>query len=229
MKEITLIVITGLLVINLYNVKEEKVYFAKKQSPIDVTSGPDWSLAQKLDDFSYPWREEIPSATIFQAVWDDHNFWFRFEVEDENILVYRDKDLKEEVVYSDRVEIFFKKDDKMTPYFCLEMDPLSRVLDYDAHFYRKVNFGWKWPDNGLSVKGTKTGTGYVVEGNISLASLKKLGMLNDGKLLAGLFRGECVALNGKNADLRWISWVDPQTERPDFHVPSAFGVIELVE
>ncbi len=229
MKAIALLIIAGLLVINSCNVKKEKVYFAKKQAGIDVNTGPDWSAAQKLTDFSYPWREETPAATAFQAVWDEHNFWFRFEVEDDNILVFRDQDLKEEVVYSDRVEIFFKKDDEMTPYFCLEMDPLSRVLDYDAHFYRKVNFGWKWPDNGLSVKGSKTDNGYIVEGRISLASLEKLEILKERKLLAGLFRGECVALNGKNADLRWISWVDPKTEQPDFHVPSAFGVIALVE
>ena len=217
------------LTISLSHVKKEKVYIAKKQPhPVGV-EGPDWSVAQRLDDFTYPWKNMVPSQTIFKASWDDHKFYFRFEVEDDNILTYHDTDHKEEVVYSDRVEIFFKKDDRMSPYFCLEMDAAGRVLDYEAHFYRKVNFSWKWPDNGLSVTATKSAKGYVVEGSIDLASLKALGMLNGNRMLAGLFRGECVGLNGKKAELQWISWVDPETTKPDFHVPSAFGIIELME
>jgi hypothetical protein len=40
---------------------------------------------------------------------------------------------------------------------------------------------------------------------------------------AGLYRGECVKLEGDKATLRWISWVDPKTANPDFHVASSFG------
>lgn len=210
-------------------VKEEKTYIAKKQPDPVGTQGPDWLMVQKLTDFTYPWQDEIPPPTIFQAVWDDHKFYFRFEVADNNILTYHDTDHKEEVVYSDRAEIFFKKDDDMSPYFCLEMDAAGRVLDYEAHYYRKVDFKWEWPDNGLSVSSTRSPTGYIVEGDISLSSLKRLGILDGNRMQAGLFRGECVSLKGKEADLKWISWVHPGTSKPDFHVPSAFGIIELAE
>jgi hypothetical protein len=27
----------------------------------------------------------------------------------------------------------------------------------------------------------------------------------------------------------WISWVDPKTEEPDFHVPTSLGWLEIVE
>ena len=218
-----------IIVMNSYNLKEEKIYISKKQPASELATGPNWSIVQKMDDFSYPWRSEIPPATIFQSAWDDRNFYFRFEVTDHNILTYRDTDHKEEVIYSDRVEIFFKKDDQMSPYFCLEMDAIGRVLDYEAHFYRKVDFNWTWPDNGLSVTSSRLANGYVVEGSISLSSLKTLGILDGQRMLAGIFRGECVSLKDKNADLKWISWVDPGTEKPDFHVPSAFGVIDLKE
>ena len=221
------LIFTLMITINFCNVKEEKIYTTVKQ-PYGKVS-PDWTNANKLHDFIYPWQDEVPPATNFQAVHDGYKFYFRFEVEDDNILTYRNTDHKEEVVYSDRVEIFFAKDDQMSPYFCLEMDAAGRVLDYEAHYYRKVNFNWQWPENGLSVVSTRSPKGYTIEGSISLASLKTLGILNAGRIRAGLFRGECVALNGKNADLRWISWVDPGTTKPDFHVPSAFGVIELAE
>lgn len=223
----TRLIFAFIIVINACNLKKEKTYIASKQ-PTGVV-GPDWTKANKLYDFIYPWRDDVPSRTNFQAVHDGHKFYFRFEVEDNNILTYRDTDHKEEVVYSDRVEIFFKKDDRMSPYFCLEMDAAGRVLDYEAHYYRKMNFNWQWPENGLSVASTQSANGYTVEGSISLASLKALGILDKGRMLTGLFRGECVELNGKNADLKWISWINPGTPKPDFHVPSAFGVIELAE
>jgi hypothetical protein len=27
----------------------------------------------------------------------------------------------------------------------------------------------------------------------------------------------------------WMAWVDPKTEEPDFHVPTSFGWLEIVE
>ncbi len=27
----------------------------------------------------------------------------------------------------------------------------------------------------------------------------------------------------------WMSWVDPKTEEPDFHVPTSLGWLEIVE
>jgi hypothetical protein len=49
------------------------------------------------------------------------------------------KNDKLEVVNSERVEIFFRKDEALTPYYGLELDANGRVLDYEAEYHRKFN------------------------------------------------------------------------------------------
>jgi hypothetical protein len=134
-----------------------------------------------------------------------------------------------EVVDSDRVEIFFKSDDRLDPYYCLEMDPLGRVLDYRASFYRKFEYNWQWPgSNQLQIKSDYTDQGYTIEGSITMASLKELNLLKNNELQAGLFRGECLKMRDPESTFSWISWIKPESVRPDFHIPSSFAVIKLV-
>jgi len=43
-----------------------------------------------------------------------------------------------------------------------------------------------------------------------------------------LFRAEFShGKQGKEVRQDWISWCDPGGEVPDFHVPSAFGILEF--
>ena len=133
-----------------------------------------------------------------------------------------------EVVDSDRVEIFFRRDEQLDPYYCLELDPLSRVLDYKAGYYRQFDFEWHWPGlKDLVVNGMFSEPGYAVEGSATLASLSRLGLLQNNILEAGLFRGQCLKLPPE-PEFKWISWAKPESSTPDFHIPSAFGRIVLV-
>lgn len=188
-----------------------------------------WNEAEVNTDFSYPWENCEAPLTTFRALYDDENFYFRFDVEDENVLTFVDQNHKMEVVDSDRVEIFFRRDKELNPYYCLEMDAHARVLDYVTNYYRKFDYNWAWPENKLEVKASNNDKGYVVEGSIKLSSLRELGLLNGNVLEAGLYRGYCMELpaQDKEADLRWISWVKPDAEEPDFHIPSSFGKLIL--
>ena len=67
----------------------------------------------------------------------------------------------------------------------------------------------------------------MVEGSITLASLRDLDLLNNDELQAGLFRGECLKAGDTQSSFSWISWVKPDSDHPDFHIPSSFGVIKL--
>jgi hypothetical protein len=49
----------------------------------------------------------------FRALWDDTNLYFRFDVETPSALTYVKDNNKMEVVDSDRVEIFFRRDARM--------------------------------------------------------------------------------------------------------------------
>jgi hypothetical protein len=164
----------------------------------------------------------------FRALWDDARFYFRFDVETTGVLIYFHDNNKMEVLDSDRVEIFFKSDDRLNPYYCLEMDPLGRVLDYRASFYRKFEYEWQWPGNKqLHIQSEYTKHGYKVEGSLTMASLKELDLLKNNELQAGLFRGECRKMRDPQSSFDWISWIKPESVRPDFHIPSSFGVIKL--
>ncbi len=191
-----------------------------------------WQEATAMSDFIYPWREEIPPQTTFKALWDDENLYFLYRAEDEDIVLKMDSSLSEKMqaVASDRVEIFFKSDDKMDPYYSLEMDALGRVFDSKGKHYREIDANWSWPEGGLILKASQDESGYWVEGAISLASLKELGMLLEGNLLkVGLYRGEYVRMGNDEIDIKWISWVKPDSPTPDFHIPSSFGRLQLVE
>ena len=124
-------------------------------------------------------------------------------------------------------EIFFRIDEKLNPYYCLEIDPLGRVLDYRGNFHRKFDRDWSWPEKGLQVKTHRSEDGYTLELAIAKASLEQLGLLRSHTLQAGLYRADCFP--GKNGprDFKWISWIRPESPSPDFHIPSSFGELRL--
>jgi len=186
-----------------------------------------WGTANLLTDFVYPWDSAVAPATSFSALWDGEWLYGLYRVKDDSIFTVVKRNDKIDVAASDRVEIFLKKDDLMNPYYCLELDADGRVLDYNAFYYRKVNYPWSWPSGQLTVKAARVRGGYIVEFGISIRSLQDLGLLKDGRLQAGLFRAECKGIVEGRSDLRWISWVRPRTDHPDFHTPSAFGVLVL--
>ena len=209
---------------SLYQVERMK----RAGSPVTDLNAIDWSNSNLLTDLISPWQQ-APSNTTFQALWDDQYLYFKFDVKEENILIYRDQDLEREVVGSERVEIFFRRDDQLNPYYCLEMDASGRVYDYKASHYRQFEDTWTWPQDQLLVEAKRSEGGYAVLGKIGLRSLEELGLLKEDTLQAGLFRGHCLEAGGGDSSFHWISWVDPETEKPDFHVASSFGELVLVE
>lgn len=209
-----------------------QTYTVKKVSAgtIEITGKGDaalWSTANLLTDFTYPWEKAPAPATAFSALWDEQWLYCLYRVKDSSVMIYKNNNDKKETGSSDRVEIFLKADDSMSPYYCLELDASGRVLDYSATYYRQMNYSWQWPKGQLIVKTSKTEDGYIVETAIGIQSLKALGLLQNNRLQAGLFRAECKSIQNGKADLRWISWIKPQSAQPDFHIPSAFGTLIL--
>ena len=189
-----------------------------------------WDKSGLLTDFTLPWNQELAQPTSFRALWSDQYYYFLYHVVDLDIVAPSEARDEVNVLPSDRIEIFFKVNDAMDPYYCLEMDSKGRVLDYEGRFYRNSNFEWDWPAEEIDVKAQLTPDGYSVEGKISLKSLRELGIINpDESLSAGLFRGDYFHVNAGKTSVRWISWVIPDSSKPDFHIPSAFGKLALVK
>ncbi len=198
-----------------------KVYSIHKLSAFE-----NWDGFSSVDDFSYPWRSEAAPKTLFQAYYDDVAIHFRFLAYGPTPFVYVKDNNKLEVIHSERVEIFFRTDERMQPYYVLEMDPHGRVLDYKANHYREFDRGWEWPDS-LAIQTAKKEDHYTLQGKFNIETLQELNLIQDNEIQIGLYRGHCTEmLNGK-ANVKWISWVDSGTDEPDFHVPSSFGVLRL--
>ena len=188
--------------------------------------GP-WSQAEALTDFTYPWREDTPPITTFRALCDDQYFYFLYEVVDTSLYVSTETGQETDVMNSDRVELFFLSNGTMNPYYCLEIDPHAQLFDYESRYYRKSNLPWTWPTGDIEIKALPYGGGYAIAGRISLTSLQKVGAIREGKMEVGLFRANVVGMTKDGPAFRWISWVRPAADEPDFHIPSAFGTLVL--
>jgi hypothetical protein len=187
-----------------------------------------WKKTAVLTDFTYPWQAEKAPATSFAALWDGKWLYCLYRVTDDSVITPVKKNNKLDVGAADRVEIFMMRDSTMLPYYyCLEMDVAGRVLDYRASYYRKMDYKWEWPTDQFMIKTARVKDGYTVEIAISIQSLNKLGLLRNKRLRAGLFRAERKSMKEGTAGLHWISWVKPKAKKPDFHIPSAFGVLVL--
>ncbi|KAB5488194.1 MULTISPECIES: carbohydrate-binding family 9-like protein [Flagellimonas] len=190
-----------------------------------------WKSLPILTDFKQPWNSGFIQKTAFKACHDKDWLYLNYRVEDSSVHVQKISGHKLEVVHGDRVEIFFKTDALLKTYYCLEVDPDGRILDYTAAFYRKFDYEWSWPEGHLSAKAGRTDSGYWVELKVSLKSLQDLDILKNGAIGAGIYRGDCRNLGHfpvNESEFVWITWVDPMTEEPDFHVPSSFGRLKLL-
>jgi hypothetical protein len=213
-----------------------------------VAAEPAWSQANVERRFFFPWKRDPAPATEFRALCDDAFLYFTFRVEDADIYVLDKLRDEEDAVFEDRAEMYFVRDDRMQDYYCLEVDSRGRAYDYRGSYYRRLDPSWNW--QGLETNASPIERGYVVEGRLPLASLEALGFprLRPGeKIRCGLYRAEfshdrsgrtvvqqeTIHNRGRKLDIpppleEWISWVDPKTPEPDFHVPSSLGWLEVV-
>lgn len=200
-----------------------------KRYPVRARVGAlDWSTAACLSDFSFPWQDTRPPATEFRALHSAERLHFRFDCVDHDLVLGAGVTAKERVLGSDRVELFFTPDLELNPYFCLEMEPRGDVYAYRARTYRKFEDDFAF--EGLELTASIDLNRYAVEGSLPLATLRDLGALKAGarELLVGVYRAEFSHLPSGGVHFGWLSWLQPITEKPDFHVPSSFGVWELL-
>ncbi|MCL6265456.1 sugar-binding protein [Flagellimonas myxillae] len=190
-----------------------------------------WERAQVLQHFSQPWGDADCPKISFRALHNYEYLFLRYQVTNPKVLIFEGQGGKMDVVQSERVEIFLAQDPKLQTYYCLEIDPSERILDYTASFHRDFDYNWSWPKGHLFATAQIRPEDYQVDVRISKESLEQLGLIHQNRILAGIYLGHCEALPDENcgqSTLNWLTWIDPKRKTPDFHVPATFGTLELM-
>ncbi|MBS7231048.1 endoxylanase [Flavobacterium psychroterrae] len=190
---------------------------------VDFSNLSFWENANCLTDFSSPWDKNPISKIEFRALHDLENFYFNFRVFDTDVFIDKKDNSFDSIGNSDRVELFFRTNESLNPYYCLEIDTSGRIMDFKAHPDKDFDFNWNWPKNEIEVKTSKDEISFIVEGRISIQSLKDLNLIKNNALEAGVFSAKFSLAENLQYEPTWISWVDPNTETPNFHIASSFG------
>lgn len=189
---------------------------------------PLWEKAVILNDFSSPWHFESVEDIEFRAIHDGETLFVSYKVSDTHLHIDTTDDTKKSINNSDRVELFLRSDKHLDPYYCLEIDPLARVQDFIARPNREFDFSWGWPKEAIEIRSYITETFFSVEVAISMESLNQFKLIQkDGSIEAGIYRAKYNQQQNGQFAPTWITWVDPQTDTPDFHIASSFGKLKL--
>ena len=185
-----------------------------------IISEREWKQGALMKGLVAPWDTDYIDYTKFNAFISHDYFNFCFSVIDSTLITLPFKD-ELTITSEDRVELFFSSSTSLNKYYCIEIDPNGNVLDYSAKYYRDFVESWNFKSAEIAAK--TTNHGYLVEGRILLNELKTLGILEQFYL--GIFRADFKSPNPE--DVTWISWIDPLSSNPDFHIPSALGRVTL--
>jgi len=189
-----------------------------------------WKKVSIFRNFVSPWNEKPFGETTFQYQNDPTWFYFLFKVVDNDIqLCDTSLNNAQNVLRSDRVELFFAKDSIMQPYYTFEMDAANRLFDarcnilpktktqYSKH-PKQINANWHISEKDLQFKAIQIKKGYQVEGKIAMSFLQKEQLIANNKLWCGIQRADFSATNST----QWICAKDPKTSYPEFHYWGVF-------
>jgi len=202
-----------------------------QNSNTNITDFKRWKDIKMFSNFVSPWDEQPYGETTFQYYNDTSWFYFLFRVDDDDIqLCDTSNNEAQNVLQSDRVELFFTKDSLMQPYYTFEMDAASRLFDARCLIHQKnktnkkeIDANWNICKEDLQFKSTKGKNGYRVEGKIAMSFLQKNHLTNNGKLWCGIQRANFHT----EGEPQWICAKDPGTNYPEFHCWGVFIELEI--
>ena len=180
-----------------------------------------------LTNFSSPWDNEPVKKIDFKAIHNSEKIFFLFKVYDNQTHIHPSKDKTDSINNSDRVELFFRSDASLNPYYCLEIDTTARIMDFKAKPNKEFDFNWNWPSQEIAIKSSIESNHFIVEIAISIQSLKDLNLIKKGQIETGIYRAKYNQQNDNTFQPTWITWINPNTETPNFHTPTSFGLLEF--
>lgn len=100
-------------------------------------------------------------------------------------------------------------------------------MDFKAKPNKNFEFDCNWASKDIDVRSVIEDNYFVVQIVISIQSLKNLSLLKEDEIETGIFRAKYNKEKDNSFQPTWISWVKPDSETPNFHIPSSFGVLVL--
>lgn len=170
------------------------------------------SGSSEINGLYAPW-DSLSDRTKFRCFSDAETFYFVYEVEDSTLTYTSGFKGEPDVEKEDRVEIFFSPGEDMSVYYCAEIDPLGRVLDYSSRYYRGMDYDWDF--STLRLSGMIDNRSYRVWGSVAKSELIDLGCDLAGGFYLGVFRADY----RPDMTVNWYSAVSTDDEFPDFHKP----------
>ena len=183
------------------------------QRPIDVGKG------FEVQAFHAPW-DHLSNRNRFYSYSSEERFFFTFEVLDSTLTLTEPFTSEADVEPEDRVELFFSPARGMNEYYCAEIDPKGRVLDYKARHYRQFDYSWNF--TSLKVSTQLTPWGYRIGGSLLRSELEQLGCNLEKGFWMGIFQDDFQ----QDGSVHWYSFIPTADTVPDFHKPDVlFGCV----
>lgn len=192
-----------------------------------------WIAAPDVGKFKFPWwKEGKQEQTIAKLLWDDDHLYVSFLCEDAHI--WAEHVQRDSAVYRDDcVELFTAPNpDQPDVYFNIEMNVLGIFLDqYHPQGPGKPMPG-EWDGEGIRIATSVVGTlndeededqYWVLEAAIPLQNFAQVAAQIPPQ------PGDVWHLNlnrcGGKTNEQFSQFCPSQTERPNFHRPSDFGLV----
>ena len=185
--------------------------FSNGESPLSISVG---EAETSVKGFHAPWHGLPDDGTSLSFRYSSDSVHFRFEVAESSFCVQEDFPQERVVDGEDRVELFFSPTRDMSkPYYCIEIDPLGRPMDYKAVYYRDMDFGWNFP--GVRISSSLRDGAYSVEAVFAKSALAALGLDLENGFWIGAFRADF----RQDGTVDWYSLRPTGDREADFHKP----------
>lgn len=173
-----------------------------------------------IDGLHAPW-DGLDDSTSVKIISGPDDLYFLYEVLDTTVTLTEDFSEEADVEPEDRVEVFFSPGPDMEIYYCAEIDPLGRVLDYSCRYPSKMDYGWDF--STLHVLSGLCDGGYTVAFKVSKKELESLGVDLSSGFYMGIFRADFRT----DGSVNWYSHVPSEDESPNFHQPKMLFPVKV--
>lgn len=196
---------------------------------------PAWRQAPAASAFHFNWwTGGEKEQTVAKLLWDDENLYVGFYCHDKHIAA-EVVERHGPVSLDDSVEVFLSPNPgKIHNYYGFEMNVIGTMLNFIRADWYKGPFNWE-PDgvrlrtsfSGLRVKDDAANDNHwILEVAIPLKNFEK-----DAAHIPPR-EGDTWRLNlnraGGKTNAQYSTWSPVKTEKPNFHVPEAFGWVRFV-